>query len=130
MTTRLITTTDGCQLATYVDNASARTSVLLSSSLGTDATMWWPQVDALVDAELGVVRYDARGHGRSEVWKQPLSIERLARDVLLSPVLRGYAVIAEDVAGDLPADRNERTRVLFGARREARRRPERPLDAR
>jgi len=55
--------------------------VLLSHSLGTDHTMWAPQVEALAD-RFRVLRYDTRGHGRSSVTPGDYSIARLAKDVL------------------------------------------------
>ncbi|MDY7099585.1 MAG: 3-oxoadipate enol-lactonase [Actinomycetota bacterium] len=55
--------------------------VVLSNSLGTDHTMWDPQVEALARTHR-VVRYDTRGHGRSPAPDGPYSIDDLAADVL------------------------------------------------
>jgi 3-oxoadipate enol-lactonase len=55
--------------------------LILSNSLGTDFSMWDPQM-----AELGqrfrVLRYDTRGHGKSSVTSGDYTIEQLGRDVL------------------------------------------------
>jgi 3-oxoadipate enol-lactonase len=55
--------------------------VLLGSSLGTTLEMWDPQVPALAERRR-VVRFDARGHGRSPVPPAPYEIADLGRDVL------------------------------------------------
>jgi len=55
--------------------------VALSNSLGTNFSMWDPQVPAL-EKEFRVLRYDTRGHGQSTVSPGPYTIEQLARDVL------------------------------------------------
>jgi 3-oxoadipate enol-lactonase len=56
-------------------------AVLLGGSLGTTLEMWDPQVPALAE-RLRVVRFDARGHGRSSVPPGPYEIADLGRDVL------------------------------------------------
>jgi 3-oxoadipate enol-lactonase len=55
--------------------------LVLSNSLGTDLGMWVPQMPALLE-HFRVLRYDARGHGRSDVTPGPYSIEQLSKDVL------------------------------------------------
>jgi 3-oxoadipate enol-lactonase len=55
--------------------------VVLSHSLGTDLSMWDPQVAPLAK-RLRVLRYDARGHGHTTLARGPYSLEELARDVL------------------------------------------------
>jgi 3-oxoadipate enol-lactonase len=61
---------------------AANTPVLvLSNSLGTNFTMWDPQMPAL-QKQFRVLRYDTRGHGQSSVTPGPYTIEQLARDVL------------------------------------------------
>jgi 3-oxoadipate enol-lactonase len=56
-------------------------TVLLGGSLGTTLEMWDPQMPALAE-RLRVVRFDARGHGRSPVPDAPYEIADLGRDVL------------------------------------------------
>jgi len=55
--------------------------LVFSNSLGTDFSMWDPQM-----AELGrrfrILRYDTRGHGQSTVTPGGYTIEQLGRDVL------------------------------------------------
>lgn len=55
-------------------------AVVLSNSLGTNFSMWDPQVPAL-EREFRVLRYDTRGHGQTSVTPGPYTIEQLARDV-------------------------------------------------
>lgn len=55
--------------------------LVLSNSLGTDLHMWDPQVSELARF-FHVLRYDARGHGRSAAGSAPVDIARLGRDVL------------------------------------------------
>ncbi|HOO91798.1 MAG TPA: 3-oxoadipate enol-lactonase [Syntrophales bacterium] len=56
--------------------------VMLSTSLATNLTMWDSQVHALVDAGYRILRYDSRGHGRSETPAGPYSIDMLADDAV------------------------------------------------
>ena len=55
--------------------------LVLSNSLGTALEMWEPQMPALT-GRFRVLRYDTRGHGRSEVPPGPYSIADLGKDVL------------------------------------------------
>lgn len=55
--------------------------LLLSNSLGTTHEMWEPQMAALT-AHFRVLRYDRRGHGRSEVLPGPYTIGEMAADVI------------------------------------------------
>jgi 3-oxoadipate enol-lactonase/4-carboxymuconolactone decarboxylase len=55
--------------------------VMLSNSLGTNVSMWDPQMPALT-ARYRVLRYDSRGHGQSAVTAGPYRIEQLARDAV------------------------------------------------
>jgi 3-oxoadipate enol-lactonase len=54
--------------------------VMLSNSLGTRLEMWDPQMQAL--AGYRVLRYDSRGHGRSDAPPGPYSIALLGEDAL------------------------------------------------
>lgn len=54
--------------------------VTLSHSLSCDLTMWDPQTAALEDAGYRVLRYDTRGHGRTEAPPGPYSLGLLAED--------------------------------------------------
>jgi 3-oxoadipate enol-lactonase len=64
-----------------VTGAADRPTVLLAHSVGCDLTLWDRQVDAL-KSELHILRYDARGHGRSAAPAAPYTIEQLAADAL------------------------------------------------
>jgi 3-oxoadipate enol-lactonase len=54
--------------------------VMLSNSLGTRLEMWDPQMPAL--AGYRVLRYDSRGHGRSDAPPGPYSIALLGEDAI------------------------------------------------
>jgi 3-oxoadipate enol-lactonase len=56
--------------------------VVLSGSLGSNLSMWEPQVRPLTDAGFRVVRYDHRGHGRSPVPRGPYELADIGRDVI------------------------------------------------
>ena len=64
-----------------IDGKAGAAPLILSNSLGTDLSMWDPQIPALTQS-FRVIRYDARGHGRSAVTPGPYTIEQLGRDVL------------------------------------------------
>jgi 3-oxoadipate enol-lactonase len=96
MTDRVITTDDGVRLRTRVDGAPGAQPLLLLNSLGTDLSMWDPQVDRW-GVQRQVVRFDQRGHGRSDVPPPPYTAERFGRDVLA--VLDAYEVEQADVCG-------------------------------
>jgi 3-oxoadipate enol-lactonase len=55
--------------------------LVLSNSLGTNLSLWDPQVPEF-EKHLRVLRYDTRGHGQSSVTTGPYRIEQLGRDVL------------------------------------------------
>ena len=55
--------------------------LVLSNSLGTSLEMWDDQAPALAE-RFRLLRFDSRGHGRSEVPGGPYAIEELGRDVL------------------------------------------------
>ena len=55
--------------------------LVLSNSLGTTLDMWLPQMPALLE-HFRVLRYDTRGHGKSEVTPGPYSITQLGGDVV------------------------------------------------
>lgn len=55
--------------------------LVLSNSLGTDFSMWDPQIPEFLKC-FHVLRYDTRGHGKSSATPDPYSIELLANDLL------------------------------------------------
>lgn len=78
---RKTTASDGCAIAFQVDGAERAPAVLMSNSLGTTRDMWVPQI-ALLSARFRVIRYDTRGHGRSDAPRNAYTIDQLGRDAL------------------------------------------------
>src|SRR5690242_15456392 len=72
---------DGCLLNVSVEGRDGGPTLMLSNSLGCTLQMWEPQMKALSQV-FRVVRYDRRGHGKSQVADGPYSIERFGKDVL------------------------------------------------
>jgi 3-oxoadipate enol-lactonase / 4-carboxymuconolactone decarboxylase len=70
--------------------------VAFSNSLGTTLEMWDEQVPSLTD-RYRCLRYDTRGHGRSEVVDRPASIDDLADD--LAGLLDALGIETAHVAG-------------------------------
>lgn len=64
-----------------VEGEDSAPVLMLSNSLGTNLHMWDKQMPALTE-HFRVVRYDARGHGGSEVTEGPYSIAQLGRDAI------------------------------------------------
>jgi 3-oxoadipate enol-lactonase len=72
---------DGCRLNSQVEGPERAPVLMLCNSLGTDLHMWDDQVRAITE-RFRLVRYDRRGHGKSEAPKGPYNMEMLARDAL------------------------------------------------
>jgi 3-oxoadipate enol-lactonase len=72
---------DGCRLHVAVEGRDSGPTLMLSNSLGTTLHMWEPQMPALTKL-FRIIRYDRRGHGKSDVGTTPYSMERFGRDVL------------------------------------------------
>ncbi|MBX3453864.1 3-oxoadipate enol-lactonase [Ferrovibrio sp.] len=70
--------------------------LLLSNSLGTDMTMWEPQIEALL-GHFRVLRYDTRGHGGSLVTPGPYTMDQLGGDALM--LIEGLGIERVHVAG-------------------------------
>ncbi len=70
---------NGVELAYRFDGCESGRVVMMSNSLMSDHTMWDITVGALAD-RYRVLRYDTRGHGRSETTPGPYSIDLLADD--------------------------------------------------
>ncbi|PXY20463.1 3-oxoadipate enol-lactonase [Prauserella sp. PE36] len=56
--------------------------VVLSGSIGSNLSMWDPQIGPLTAAGYRVVRYDQRGHGRTPVPDHPATLDELGGDVV------------------------------------------------
>ncbi|MGF7210156.1 3-oxoadipate enol-lactonase [Skermanella aerolata] len=76
-----ITTGDGTRIYYQLDGEDGRPVLLLSNSLGTTLEMWDPQIPDLA-SHYRVLRYDNRGHGRSDAPEGPYEIARLGRDAV------------------------------------------------
>ena len=72
---------NGIQLYYEIAGPADAPVVMLSNSLGTRLEMWDPQMQALTE-RYRVVRYDSRGHGRSDAPDGPYTIDMLADDAL------------------------------------------------
>lgn len=70
--------------------------LLLINSIGSTREMWARQMPAFTSA-YRVIRYDARGHGRSSVPRGTYTLEQLGRDALA--ILDDAAVPKADVCG-------------------------------
>jgi 3-oxoadipate enol-lactonase len=70
---------DGCSIYYQFDGEDGRPVVMLSNSLGSNMTMWEPQLAALID-HYRVLRYDNRGHGMSDVAPGPYTLDRIGSD--------------------------------------------------
>jgi 3-oxoadipate enol-lactonase / 4-carboxymuconolactone decarboxylase len=64
-----------------LEGTPGRPVLILSHSIGTDHSMWEPQIADLL-RYFQVLRYDTRGHGASDAPRGDYSIEMLGRDVL------------------------------------------------
>jgi 3-oxoadipate enol-lactonase len=64
-----------------IDGPADAPALLLINSLGADLSMWEPQLSALT-GHFRVIRYDARGHGRSPVPPGRYALADLGRDAL------------------------------------------------
>jgi 3-oxoadipate enol-lactonase len=72
---------DGLEIAYRIDGLESGDGLVLINSLGTDLRLWEPQMDALTP-HFRVIRYDARGHGESDVNAAPTTIDRLGADLV------------------------------------------------
>lgn len=64
-----------------LEGVEGRPVLVLAHSIGTDHSLWEPQMPDLLRF-FQVLRYDARGHGASDVPAAEYSIEQLGQDVL------------------------------------------------
>jgi 3-oxoadipate enol-lactonase len=65
----------------FEDTGGERDSVVLAHAIGCDHRMW-DDLTARLAPDFRVIRFDARGHGRSPVPERPYSLEALADDAL------------------------------------------------
>ena len=76
----IITNRQGKTLSIQVDGSENLPVIILSNSLGTDKGMWDPQAAYFKD-KYKVVRYDTRGHGKSDVIDDT-TLANLGEDVI------------------------------------------------
>jgi 3-oxoadipate enol-lactonase len=72
---------NGVRIRYRLDGKPGAPAIVFSNSLGTNLSMWDPQVSAL-QGEFRILRYDTRGHGLSAVPPGPYSQEQLGNDIL------------------------------------------------
>ena len=65
----------------YALTGSREPVLILSNSLGTDFSLWDPQM-AELQQRFRILRYDTRGHGKSSATPGDYTIEQLGRDLL------------------------------------------------
>ena len=75
-------TANGVTLHYHLEGPAQGALVLLANSLATSLDMWAPQATALTGAGFRVLRFDKRGHGRSQVPAGPYTMEQLADDAV------------------------------------------------
>ena len=71
----------GTSLNVQLDGDPGAPALLVSNSLSSDLSMWDDQVPAWAE-RFYVIRYDGRGHGRSDVPAGPYSMAMLGRDAV------------------------------------------------
>lgn len=72
---------NGINLHYRFDGPEDGDRLVFSNSLFSTLEMWEPQIATLTEAGYRILRYDARGHGRSDAPEGPYSIEMLADDL-------------------------------------------------
>src|SRR5262249_8440819 len=72
---------NGAKLNAEIEGPERAPVLMLCNSLGTDLRMWDDQAPALT-RHFRLLRYDRRGHGKSEAPKGPYNMEMLGRDAL------------------------------------------------
>jgi 3-oxoadipate enol-lactonase len=87
---------DSVRLSCLLDGPDDGVAVLLCHSIGTSCRLWAPQVERLARA-WRVIRFDARGHGRSSAPAGEYSIDDLGRDALA--VVDAVAAPAAHIVG-------------------------------
>jgi 3-oxoadipate enol-lactonase len=73
--------TSGATISYIVDGAADFPTLLLLNSIGSTRGMWARQLPAFTQRHR-VIRYDARGHGRSSAPAGEYTVEQLGRDAL------------------------------------------------
>ena len=74
-------TSQDAQINYQTFGEASKPAIVFSNSLGTNFTMWQPQIDAFCQDHF-VICYDTLGHGGSEAPQGPYTIEQLGQDVV------------------------------------------------
>jgi 3-oxoadipate enol-lactonase len=77
----LISADDGTRINVEISGKDSAPTLMLSNSLGTNLSMWDDQVGEW-SKHFRVIRYDRRGHGKSDAPQGPYSMERFGKDVI------------------------------------------------
>lgn len=72
---------EGCRLSYWVDGPEQAQALLLSNPIGSTVGLWDQQVERF-SGPFRVIRYDTRGHGRSDTRPGETALDQLGRDVL------------------------------------------------
>ncbi|MGH6922805.1 MAG: 3-oxoadipate enol-lactonase [Propylenella sp.] len=75
-------TSDGARIHYEVEGREEGPPLVFSNSLGTNLHMWDGQAEAATGLGFRVIRYDQRGHGRSDAPSGEYTLQRLGEDVL------------------------------------------------
>ncbi len=77
-----VTTGDGTRIHYEIEGRDDGPPLVFSNSLGTNLHMWDAQAKEAIGLGFRVIRYDQRGHGKSDVPKGDYTLARLADDVI------------------------------------------------
>ena len=91
-----IESTDGVRLNIRIEGNESGPTVLLAHSVGCDLSLWDAQVPAIADS-YHVVRYDSRGHGRSDAPPGDYTIAQLGADAI--GILDAIGIQAAHICG-------------------------------
>lgn len=82
MTNHKVTSHDGVELNIQTYGNRSNPALIFSNSLGTNLSMWQPQVEAL-ESNFFIICYDTRGHGQSSsTGSDSWTIDDLGQDVV------------------------------------------------
>jgi len=77
-----VTVSDGAKIHYKTEGREAGPPLVFSNSLGTSLAMWDGQAAEAVGHGFRVIRYDTRGHGKSDAPKGPYTLARLSDDLI------------------------------------------------
>ena len=78
----IVEASDGAGIHYRTEGRQDDPPIVFSNSLGADLTMWDRQAEEAAGLGFRAIRYDQRGHGRSEAPAGEYSLERLGQDLL------------------------------------------------